>query len=63
MAESTLVGSPATEEIFVRNSSGLIRELGLREMFIMNWAWTGNAFSVSLAFMISQALWAWVQPS
>ena len=45
--------------VFVRNSSGLVRALGLRDAFVLNFGYTGAAFSVSFAFMISQALWAY----
>ena len=50
----------ATESaVFVRKSSGLVRELGLRDTFIMNFSWSGATFSLALAFMMSQALWAY----
>lgn len=50
MAQSTL---------FVRRATGLVREIGLLDAFIINFGWTGATFSLSLAFMISQALWAY----
>lgn len=46
-------------DVFVRHSSGLVRALGLRDAFILNFGWTGASFSISMAFMMSQALWAY----
>jgi len=47
------------DAMFVRQSSGLVRSLGLRDAFLTNLGLTGAFFSISLAFMISQALWAY----
>lgn len=49
----------ADEGLFVRNASGLVRDLRLRDAFIMNFGYAGASFSLSLAFVISQALWAY----
>jgi APA family basic amino acid/polyamine antiporter len=49
------------EDLFVRNASGLVRDLRLRDAFIMNFGYAGASFSLSLAFVISQALWAYPQ--
>lgn len=46
-------------ELFVRGSSGLVRDLRFRDTFIMNFGYAGASFSLSLAFVISQALWAY----
>ena len=58
---STTRGSPqfAAEKVFVRSSSGLVRELGVRDALVLNFGWTGATFSISFAFMLSQALWAY----
>lgn len=50
---------PIPGEVFVRRSSGLVRELGLRDAFLVNFGMTGAFFSISLAFMISQSMWAY----
>jgi amino acid transporter len=55
----TPTSAPEEDAVFVRSSSGLVRELGLRDAFIVNLGYTGGFFSVSLAFMVSQALWAY----
>jgi hypothetical protein len=60
MAE--IAGSAETassETTFVRRSSGLVRELGLLDAFTMNFGASGAIFSITLAFVISQALWAY----
>jgi amino acid transporter len=46
---------------FVRRATGLVRSIGLLDAFIINFGWTGATFSISLAFMISQSLWAYPQ--
>jgi amino acid transporter len=55
----TPTSAPEEDTVFVRSSSGLVRELGLRDALIVNLGYTGGFFSVSLAFMIAQALWAY----
>jgi len=52
-------GTPGPGTSFVRNSSGLVRQIGLRDAFILNFGWTGAGFSITLAFIVGQALWAY----
>lgn len=51
----------AEQAWFVRKATGLVRNIGILDAFIINFGWTGATFSLSLAFMISQALWAYPQ--
>lgn len=52
-------GGEVRPTVFVRQASGLVRELGLLDAFVLNYGWTGASFSLTLAFMISQAMWAY----
>lgn len=52
-------GGEVHPTIFVRQASGLVREIGLLDAFVLNYGWTGASFSLTLAFMISQAMWAY----
>lgn len=49
--------------LFVRNSSGLVKGLGLGDVFVMNFGYLGATFSVSFAFIIAQSLWAFPKGS
>jgi APA family basic amino acid/polyamine antiporter len=49
--------------LFVRNSSGLVKGLGLGDVFVMNFGYLGASFSVSFAFIIAQSLWAFPKGS
>lgn len=61
MTEIESSAEPASDDnlLFVRNSSGLVKELGTTDVFVMNFGYLGASFSVSFAFIIAQSLWAY----
>jgi len=48
----------ASAKVFVREVTGFIREAGLLDVFALNYGYTGSTFSLWLAFIMGQTLWA-----
>jgi len=47
------------KKVYARAASGLVREAGLLDVTVLNYGFTGASFSICLAFMISQSMWAY----
>jgi len=43
-------------QFFARDATGLVREIGLWDSFVLNHGFTGAVFSICLAWMVSQSL-------
>lgn len=51
--------SNKNNQFFAREATGLVREIGVFDSFVLNHGFTGAAFSICMAWMVAQCLYAY----